>query len=325
MQEELLGHLLDALDDDEQEAVASRLTQDAALRRQLAVIESRLRRLEPHRTEFDPPSGLAERTCALVAAHHGPLPGRRRKMSPGVAPPGWISQVRWLDVAMALGVFFAAAMLAIPAIQNSRFRAQITACQNNLRVLGESLTQYSERNSGYFPYVPTSGNMASPGIYAPTLVQCGLLPDVHQVLCPGAPRAEELRDLEVPTLEKVRMATGRELLRMQDSMGGDYGYSYGHMVDGAYRGTRNLRRFHFAIMSDRPSSLPDRQTLNHGGRGQNVLFEDGRVQFVPTPHVDAITDYFFVNDRGQVAPGLHPDDSVIGPGYSAPIVPVHHR
>jgi hypothetical protein len=327
VQEELLGRLLGALDDDEQESVASRLSEDPKLREQLFALETRLRRLESHRTEFDPPPGLAQRTCALVAAHEKPSPGppKRPAMSPEVSPPAWISRVRWLDVAMALGVFFAAAMLAIPAVQNSRFRSQITACQDNLRVLGESLTQYSERYAGYFPVVPTEGNAASPSIYAPTLAECELLSDASRVFCPAAPTTRPAEEIELPTLKQVHLARGDELLRLRQMMGGDYGYSYGYMDGNVYRATRNLRRFHFAIMSDVPSGLPERQSLNHGGRGQNVLFEDGRVMFVPRPRIDTSPDDFFINDRGLVGPGLHLDDSVIGPGNGVPIVPVDLR
>jgi len=326
VQEELLGHLLGALDDDEQESVASRLSQEPELREQLTMLENRLRRLDSHRAEFDPPPRLAERTCALIAAQEKPSPARRRRaMSPEVAPPAWISRVRWLDVAMALGVFFAAAMLTIPAIQNSRFRSQITTCQDNLRLLGESLTQYSERYAGYFPVVPTEGNAASPSIYAPTLAECDLLDDATRVFCPAAPTIHSDEQIEIPTLEQLRLATGDELLELRRSMGGDYGYSYGHIEDGEYRGTRNFRRPHFAVISDVPSALPERQSLNHGGRGQNVWFEDGHVMFVARPRIDDVHDDFFHNDRGLVGPGLHADDSVIAPSDATPIVPVELR
>jgi len=327
VQEQLLGHLLGVLDDDEQAAIEASLEDDATLRRQRAVLEKRLRRIEPYRPQHDPPPGLAERTCRFVASYEKPMPGPppRRPMTPELAPPGWISRVRWSDVAMALGVFFAAAMLAIPAIQNSRFRAHITACQDNLRVLGEALTQYSELNGGYFPFVPAEGKTNNAGIYAPMLVHGGLLPDERRLLCPGSPLVPDLEDYRVPTLEQVRLATGRELARMRQFMGGCYGYGFGYMDRGVYRGTKNLRRFHFAIMSDVPGGLPDWQSLNHGGQGQNVLLEDGHVQFVPTTHLDASLDHFFINDRGLPAPGMHLNDSVIRPSDALPMMPVDLR
>ena len=112
---------------------------------------------------------------------------------------------------------------------------------------------------------------------------------------------------------------------MRELMGGSYGYGFGYMDRGVYRGTKNLRRFHFAIMADVPGGLPDWQSFNHGGQGQNVLLEDGHVQFVPTTHLEANADHFFINDRGLVAPGLHLNDSVIGPSDAPPIVPVSRR
>jgi len=327
VQEQLLGHLLGALDDDEQEAVEACLEDDAPMRQGRAALEKRLKRLESFRPEYDPPPGLAERTCELIAAYEKPTAAtsRRRPMSPEVAPPAWISRVRWSDVAIALGVFFAAAMLAIPAIQNSRFRSHISACQDNLRVLGRALTEYSEIHGGYFPLVPSEGKTNNAGIYAPILVHNGLLSDDRRVLCPGSPLARDPDDYRIPKLEQVRLATGRELARMRELMGGSYGYGFGYMDRGVYRGTKNLRRFHFAIMADVPGGLPDWQSFNHGGQGQNVLLEDGHVQFVPTTHLEANADHFFINDRGLVAPGLHLNDSVIGPSDAPPIVPVSRR
>jgi len=326
VQEQLLGHLLGALEADEQEAIDARLADDSELRRQRAALEKRLRRIEPYRPQYDPPPGLAQRTCRAVASYEKPLPApARRSMTPDVSPPAWISRVRWSDVAMAVGVFFAAAMLAIPAIQNSRFRSRITACQDNLRVLGTALTQYSDIHGGYFPSVPAKGKTSNAGIYAPILVHSGLLPEQRTVLCPGSPLARDLDDYRVPGLEQVRRATGKELARMRELMGGSYGYSLGYMDGGVYRATKNLCRFHFAIMSDVPGGLPDWQSLNHGGQGQNVLFEDIHVRFVATPQLEPDRDHFFINDRGLPAPGMHRNDSVIRPSDAVPMVPVDLR
>ena len=61
-------------------------------------------------------------------------------------------------------------------------------------------------------------------------------------------------------------------------MGGSYGYCIGYVDQGVYQPTRNLGRPGFAIMADAPcEDRPGRQSDNHGGRGQNVLFEDGHV------------------------------------------------
>ena len=69
VQEQLLGHLLGALDDSQHESIHARLERDPELRRQLSVVGSMLEPLEFARCNFTPPAGLAERTCRFVASH----------------------------------------------------------------------------------------------------------------------------------------------------------------------------------------------------------------------------------------------------------------
>ena len=66
VQEQLLGHLLGALDDSEQESVETQLQCDPQLRRELEKARRLLEPLDEAREAFTPPSGLAEHTCRLV-------------------------------------------------------------------------------------------------------------------------------------------------------------------------------------------------------------------------------------------------------------------
>jgi prepilin-type processing-associated H-X9-DG protein len=102
-------------------------------------------------------------------------------------------------------------------------------------------------------------------------------------------------------------------------MGGDYGYSLGHMVDGRYEPTHDDARPRFALMADVPNDgQPQLQSLNHGGRGQNVLFEDGHVAFLPSAKPNAAADDLFRNDSGQVAAGDHANDAVVSASGTRP-------
>ena len=86
------------------------------------------------------------------------------------------------------------------------------------------------------------------------------------------------------------------------------------MVNGQYRSSKNLQRPTFALVADAPSGgLVDRSG-NHDRRGQNVLFEDGHVQYLTTCTARGCKDHIFTNDEGHQAPGLHPHDAVLGPG-----------
>jgi len=90
---------------------------------------------------------------------------------------------------------------------------------------------------------------------------------------------------------------------------------------GEYRSIKNLGRSHFALVADVPNSnQPARQSLNHAGRGQNVLFEDGQVRFTSSSKPDGSADDIFVNDDGLVAAGVGPDDAVIAPSETRPVL-----
>ena len=67
--------------------------------------------------------------------------------------------------------------------------------------------------------------------------------------------------------------------------------------------------------------LPGYQSDNHGGRGQNVLFEDNHVRFVVNTITNNGGDAFFRNHDGFVAPGVNENDSVIGGSAASPFFP----
>ncbi|MBN2475328.1 MAG: hypothetical protein JXB62_12010 [Pirellulales bacterium] len=333
-QEQLLGHLLGVLDDSEQAVVEARLKSDPLWRQELAGIRRQLEPLDACRCQFDPPRGLAERTCQAVASYvprngHAAQPGdhavvpRREIPKPTrwFEPPCWVGQIRLADVVMAATVFVAAALLTIPAIQHSRFRSRVVACQNNLKELGQAMKLYATGQYGFFPRIPSQGKLAAAGIYAPTLKEAGLLTDDRWVLCPGSPLADQ-GPLDVPSMEELDAASPAQLVAWRKSMGGSYGYHLGHVRDGVYQGTKDLNRSHFPLMADAPAGvlIPGYQSDHHAGRGQNVLFEDGRVQFLTTSRLVPDNDDIFANDDGDVAAGKHPDDSVIGPSYAVPLI-----
>lgn len=317
--EQLLGYWLGALDDDEHRHVDARLQREPELLRSLESVQRSLRPLQGMTRVYEPPVGLAERTCRTVL-------GDRRRVAPlpqlsACAPsPRWTAGFRFADVAVAVAVFLAAVALIVPAVQSSRFNAHILTCQDKLRQIGMALSQYSERQGGYFPVVPPRGRFATAGIYAPVLLEHGLLTQSHQVVCPGSPLAED-RDFRVPHLSEVRQVGDRQGREMCRHMGGSYGYTLGYVQDGVYRGTKNRHRARFALLSDTPSlHMPELQSVNHSGRGQNILFEDGHVQFLEIPSALDSSDHFFTNDEGRIAPGTHVDDSVVVSSTAYPLV-----
>jgi prepilin-type processing-associated H-X9-DG protein len=95
----------------------------------------------------------------------------------------------------------------------------------------------------------------------------------------------------------------------------------GVVIRGQHHSPEQLRGARYAILADAPCpTTPFRHSINHNGRGQNVMFADLHVQFLPTCTPKGCNDHIFVNDQGEAEPGLHEGDSVIGASDDAPLV-----
>lgn len=317
MQDSIIGYLLDALDDDELARFEARLEQDPELRQQVRQAARSLRILQQDSDDdLEPPPGLAEATCALVHAGNPSLRGRYESSA---------SSDRWslADVLVACAVVLMACLLFFPAINNSRYHAQVASCQNNLRAIGRALIEYSGTNAqGFFPQVPETGNLAVAGMYAPTLIYNGLITEDRRFFCPASGGPEEPTARSIPKLEEIQRARGPMLKVAQWTMGGDYGYTLGVKKHGQLQGIRNRSRIHFAIMSDSPSIF-DCESPNASRRlHRNVLFESGGVRVVRMDTDCWCGDQLYRNDLGQISAGLHDADAVIGSSSTAPVARV---
>jgi hypothetical protein len=177
---------------------------------------------------------------------------------------------------------------------------------------------YSELNHGRFVEIPRSGPLAVAGVVAPMLKEKGLLEDDSLFACAGVAATSNQPPVRIPTISNIQSALGEQLLWLQRSMSGHYGYTLGYQTDQGYQAPVNLARSNFVLMSDSPSvGRNSRISPNHGGNGQNCLFEDGHVQYIVGDTIG--DDSIFVNDYNMVAPGCHPDDNVIAPSHLSPV------
>ena len=192
LHQQLLGHLLGALDDDEQEWVESRLERDADYRRQWMEWRRRLAPLLSMRPDGEPPPGLAEQTCRFVAAC-APTPTprraesqRRKKMSPDLALPSRGARVGWLDAAALAVIVLIAAVLVPPAIHNSRFHSRLASCQEKLRQVGLALTEYGYGHGHPISELADNERLTGAGQFAAELLDDGLASDDGRTVCPDA-------------------------------------------------------------------------------------------------------------------------------------------
>jgi hypothetical protein len=227
------------------------------------------------------------------------------------------------DIGVAAGVFLAATLLFWPAMNQSRYAAQVRQCQNNLGQIGVAHNIYTTQYPGHFPTLSLKDPHNRAGIYAVILHQQGLLPERHILICPASELAELADSFNVPTLEELNRAKAQneQLVQLYKKMGGSYGYSLGHYEADGYHPPQDLRRVRHALMADAPTHTnTDSISSNHGGCGLNVLFEDMHVEYVTTCRSRACQDHLFQNRKGEHLAGLDRDDVVLGSSDTAPVV-----
>lgn len=329
MRNELVGYLLDALDDSERQRVDDALADPGSgptLRRDLEHLRRAARPLATDRRFDKPPEGLARRTMRFVEAHahqqvrpdRGPLP-TPRIFSPDSAPRRVVSPRVWIDRAILAATAVAACVLLIPMALDGIDQARSLRTQRNLLTIGSGLAGYADQH-GHLPMPPDAGALSRAGLYAPTLVsERRVMADDGTFLVPGSPLARG--GFVVPTLDEVRrvQAAGDQeaFERLIRSMGGDFGYTLGHRdASGALQPYRNLGRGHHPVMADAPGD-DGHWSDNHPDRRHHVLFEDGRVERVG-PHALHLDDHLFRNHRGESRAGVDAEDAVIGDSHHQP-------
>ncbi len=360
MHEDLIGYLLGALEPHEMRRVAQWLEEDPEARQELEAIERSLRPLEEaYEPPEPPPQDLVAKTLAALPPMPSPdsigrdptLVGVGEKAElpesvshdlvdlPKLEPSidnvrgrgyGWTD---WLGAAAAAVVMLT---VIIPALAAGRLEARKTACQDNLRQFGTAITQYvSHSPQERMPAVAEVGREAFAGVFMIRLNESGLLTDPDLRWCPSLdqpPSMEAaLTDLtSVPSLDDLHDAPVDRLKQIQQYAGGQYAYNLGVIEEDRLKSPRFEARASFAIMSDAPLSgitgtTQHGKVVGHNGTGINVLYEDGRVRFIPLAALETMPDHPLLNHRGEVEAGVSVDDATLAPSWRPPFVNVRQR
>jgi hypothetical protein len=295
--QQLLGHLLGALDDDEQEWVEARLERDADYRRHYAELRRHMGPLLAARPDFEPPHGLAEQTCRLVssftpAARKAESP--RSRMSPDAALPSRGSRVSWLDVAAVAMILVVFGILIPPALHSSRFHSRLASCQDGLRLVGLALTEYGYHHGSELSELAENERLTTAGQFVADLFDDRLAPDDGRTICPDAWLAVQ------GALHWSHPGTWLVGIESPPACSGETGSSSaadswahagkvssldwsGIERNGTFDGSADPPPAAVALLADAPSAaLPDQAFDYHEGQGRNRFFEDGHVDFLPS-------------------------------------------
>ncbi len=328
----------------------------------------------------EPPADLVASTLSRIDADADAEVGQESCLTPQLelarSDPGKpVASLRmrqrrrvWDSTALTLSLS-AICCLALPALVRMRFEARREQCAYQLSQLGQGLIEYSFRaHDGRFPHIPVDGPAAFAGVVAIRLNDAGLLQDSRWLRCPSLPApasafsvtSEQLGGTRVempaglPSFDQLSQLTGQQLSFYRFNSAGDYAYNLGVIEDARPVPPRNSGRSTFGIMADAPTFDGDRENFQaHDGLGINIMFEDGRVQFLPhsflvegsfpfalRPVEDQnrssrvstelrlqpaneirlqLLDHPFRNYNGQHQIGLHPQDASLAPSHVAPL------
>lgn len=321
MDEHLLGYLLNALEPEELRQVEIWLKAHPEGQARVERLRQALAPLAAERdTPIEPPPGLAVRTLARVAEHicrdlpHAPKTAVVRSLGP--ARPSW----RRVDVLIAACLLITLLGLLSLWLLRTREQAGLVDCRDSLREVYVGLKSYSERHQNRFPCV---SEVAEPprdvaGLIIPMLIAHGYLSGNLRIGCP----AKTDKPTPIPLKEALKM----EQAQFEQQAGHFtpcYAYSLG------YRNEQGLvlplsfkpdqPNSHLPIMADKPGvNALLGNSLNHGGRGQNVLYLDGHVRFCTNRTIGVDDDDIYLNKVKAVAAGLNHLDTVLGSSASRP-------
>lgn len=314
MEKNLIGYLLNCLDEPAQREVEAYLATDADGREKLEKLRRALEPLEADREPPEPPSDLVYRTLGRVAEYCSqtlPRAPVTSRASGGGERPFW----RRADVVAAAAVILLAVGVGIPALFRLRDQSNIE-CQENLRVFHTGLKTYHDQK-GHFPNVDAQAPHNAAGMMVPMLIEAGALNPEISVRCPGNGPGKPCPH----TYEQLKNMSREEFLKHASSLASCYAYSLGYRDAHGYHPPmfNPDKASRLPLMSDRPPYDDDSEdnSPNHARKGQNVLFQDGHVEFKTNRSLPFDND-IFKNRKGKVAAGDSEDDVVMGQSSSQP-------
>lgn len=335
MREQLLAYLLNDLDPAERNRVEDAIAADPKLAEELEHLRECLAGSEQEAEPVvTPPTKLASRTCSFV--EHAVERSKSFCKSPSHAASlseshdGCAARSRWsyTDLVVGACILLALGALLMPALGESREAARQLKCQNNLLRLGTALNDYSERFRQGLPQIKPNQNA---GFFVVELYESGIISReelAELVVCPATQLAEKVSSghirIYIPNREEYLRSDGAAGNLLRKLMAGDYAYNLGYRTpSGSIHQIRFEGSSHLPLLSDAPSlAIAGYQSANHGGCGQNVIFQDLSCQYVRCIRIQSQQDHWYLNDDGEPAAGCRSKDIVLAPSEATPLLGV---
>lgn len=310
--DEMIDYVLGQVEGAERARLERAFGEDAESAARVERLRQAIHRLCDDGNSFEHPPDLARRTVAFVARN------RRRSASFADFVPVRVP-FRWADFAVAASIFIAGVLTLLPAVQRSRERMSQAGCVFNLQQLGNSLGQYTTIKQ-LMPYPPSNQADVPAGAFAYMLHDAGVLDDASLLDCPcNGPCPHVGSELiGFDQLQKIRRTDSERYNRLVSF---DYAYNIGYRhTSQAVGSPDDQASSQVPVLADQPNhdglQIRDGNSINHGGRGQNVLFSDSSVRWFRTRQVSPIDPDLYLNNNHLPRPGIDARDSVLVPSHT---------
>lgn len=243
MDENLIGYLLDALEEPDRRQVEADLRSQPESRARLETLRRALTPLGLDSEAPPPPAGLVVRTLGRVAEERArPLP---KAPPPSRRPaPAWRGPRRADLVAAALLLVLVGG-LAFPWVARQWHLYGRKACEANLHIYGDALQMYADNNNGRLPQVSETGPRSYAASFVPILHEAVVLANDRHLACdPTGFRSGPPPSIE--EVESARLKPEPALFRQRArQLAGNYAYCLGYRERHAARTLdRRLRPAH---------------------------------------------------------------------------------
>ena len=333
--EELIAYLLGDATPQQRKRVETGLADDENLRARLGELRLLLGHLDSLQHAYEPPVDLLASTMARIDAEAAEqsresesrelhsISKVRLASSLSVAAETPVRRSTWDSMALVvcLAILYC---LFLPTVLKARYESRKAQCAHNLRDTGRGLSELALLDpQRRFPAVAVDGPASFAGIYAVSLHDFGMLKSSSQLHCPSLdgvrPARAELHT--IPTMMQLKTMDESSLRLCRESVGGDYAYNLGVVEEEQIVAPRYEGRSRFALLADMAfAGASGDEIVSHDGRGVNVLFEDGHIEFVSSECcIDSIGDNPYCNLLRERAVGLNKDDASLGPSYFRPL------
>lgn len=327
MEDQLIGYLLDALDEKTKAEVEAYIARHPEAREKLALLKQAMEPLEADFTAAPPPPLLAERTLATVAEYicdPDKLPDdlpQAPPISPAAVRAGrsWWRRADVLVAASIMLTILGVGTIILARMQSPSSDSVIVQCKHNMLHFYLAMETYRDTH-GKFPDISSEKERGVAGMFVPILIDAGTLSSNASIRCPGIgpPLSCQL------SLSELRTMSLDDFDKRSPCLSMCYAYSLGYRDEaGNYRPPGDVPNglSQLPMMADRPPAEGVlRNSFNHGDdrySGQNVLFADGHVRFL-VERAFCPGDDIFLNRKNYVSAGLDVSDIVLGYSSARP-------